>query len=148
MSFASSDELSKAEFDRAKMIQVLTNLVSNAVKFTPEKGRGSVIVQRRDSDWIISVSDTGMGIPKEELSKILDPFYRVNRPGKQIQGTGLGLAIVHKIVMMHGGTIEVESQVDQGTTFNIFLPLEFKSSPEPPSETVDKLLENTIATLS
>jgi signal transduction histidine kinase len=145
LSFASADDLSKAEFDRAKMIQVLTNLVSNAVKFTPEEGRISVNVRRRDSDWVISVSDTGMGIPKEALPKIFERFYRVNRRGKQIQGTGLGLAIVHKIVMMHGGRIEVESEVDQGTTFTVFLPLKAKSSPEPSSEKEDELLENAVA---
>lgn len=64
-----------------------------------------------------------MGIPKEALSKIFDRFYRVYRPGKQIQGTGLGLAIVKKIVTMNGGRIEVESEVDKGTTFTIVLPL-------------------------
>jgi signal transduction histidine kinase len=148
MSFVSSDDLSKAEFDRAKMIQVLTNLVSNAVKFTPEKGRASVIVQRRDVNWTISVSDTGMGIPKEELSKIFDPFYRANRRGEHIQGTGLGLAIVNKIIKLHGGRIEVESQIGQGTTFTIFLPLEFKKTQESSPETVDKLLEYTVATSS
>jgi signal transduction histidine kinase len=148
LSFASADDLSKAEFDRAKVIQVLTNLVSNAIKFIPEGGRASVDVQRRDADWVISVSDTGMGIPKEALPKIFERFYRVNRRGKQIQGTGLGLAIVHKIVMLHGGRIEVESQIDQGTTFTVFLPLEVKTSPEPPSETENELLENTIATPS
>jgi PAS domain S-box-containing protein len=136
--------LSQAEFDRAKIIQVLTNLVSNAIKFTPEEGQVSVNARQQDNNWVISVSDTGMGIPKEALPKIFDRFYRVNRPGKQIQGTGLGLAIVHKIVMLHGGTIEVESKVDHGTTFTIFLPLEVKSLPEQPSETVDEVLENTI----
>jgi signal transduction histidine kinase/FixJ family two-component response regulator len=145
MSFAFSDDLSKAKFDRAKIIQVLTNLVSNAVKFTPEKGRVSVIVQRRDSDWVISVSDTGMGIPKEELPKIFDPFYRINRPGQHVQGTGLGLAIVNKIVKLHNGLIEVESKVNHGTTFTIYLPLDIKSSSEPSSEKVDELLENIVA---
>jgi len=145
LSFASADDLSKAEFDQAKVIQVLTNLVSNAVKFTPEGGWVFVDAQRRDVDWVIRVSDTGMGIPKEALPKIFERFYRVNRQGKQIKGTGLGLAIVHKIVMMHGGRIEVESQVDQGTTFTVFLPLEAKSSPETSSEE-DELLENSIAT--
>jgi len=148
LSFTCADDLSKAEFDRAKVIQVLINLVSNAVKFTPEKGRVSVNVQRQDNNWVIIVSDTGMGIPREALPKIFDHFYRVNRPGKQIQGTGLGLAIVRKIVMLHGGTIEVESQVDQGTTFTVYLPLEVKSPPEPQSETLDKLLENTITSPS
>jgi signal transduction histidine kinase len=145
LSFTSADDLSNAEFDRAKVVQVFTNLVSNAVKFTPEGGRVSVDVQRRDIDWVIRVSDTGMGIPKEALPKIFERFYRVNRPGKHIKGTGLGLAIVHKIVMMHGGTIEVESEVDQGTTFTVILPLEAKSSPEPSPETADELIEETIA---
>jgi len=145
LSFASAEDLSKAEFDRAKVIQVLTNLVSNAVKFTPEGGLVSIDVRRRDDNWVISVSDTGMGIPKEALPKIFERFYRVNRRGKQIKGTGLGLAIVHKIVMMHGGTIEVESQVDHGTTFTISLPLNAKSSPETASEKEDELIENAIA---
>ena len=145
LSFASADDLSKAEFDRAKVVQVLTNLISNAVTFTPEGGRVSVDVRRRDTNWVIRVSDNGMGIPKEALPKIFERFYRVNRQGKQIKGTGLGLAIVHKIVMMHGGTIEVESQVDQGTTFTVFLPLKAKSSPEPSPETADELMENTVA---
>jgi signal transduction histidine kinase/response regulator of citrate/malate metabolism len=145
LSFASADDLSKAEFDRDKVIQALTNLVSNAVKFTPEAGRVSVDVQRRDVDWVIRVSDTGMGIPKEALPKIFERFYRVNRPGKDIKGMGLGLAIVHKIVMMHGGTIEVESQVDQGTTFTVLLPLKAKSSPEPSLETTEELMEETVA---
>jgi signal transduction histidine kinase len=145
LSFTSADDLSNAEFDRAKVVQVFTNLVSNAVKFTPEGGRVSVDVQRRDIDWVIRVSDTGMGIPKEALPKIFERFYRVNRPGKHIKGTGLGLAIVHKIVMLHGGTIEVESQVDQGTTFTIFLPLDVKSLPETSSEKEDELLENAVA---
>jgi signal transduction histidine kinase len=68
----------------------------------------------------------------------------VHRPGEQIQGTGLGLAIVKKIVMMHGGRIEVESEVDQGTTFTVFLPLAAKSMPEVPSEKMDELLEKTV----
>jgi len=145
LSFASADDLSKAEFDRAKVIQVLTNLVSNAVKFTPEGGLVSVDARRQDTDWVISISDNGMGIPKEALPKIFERFYRVTRRGKQIKGTGLGLAIVHKIVMLHGGRIEVESQVGQGTTFTIFLPLATKSSPESLSEKEDELIENAIA---
>jgi len=146
LTFTSAEKLPKAIFDRAKVIQVMTNLVGNAIKFTPEGGRVSVDIQRRDPDWLISVSDTGMGIPKEALPKIFERFYRVNRRGKQIKGTGLGLAIVHKIVMLHGGRIEVESEVDRGTTFTVLLPLEVKSPTESPPETEDKLLENTLST--
>jgi signal transduction histidine kinase/response regulator of citrate/malate metabolism len=117
------DNLPKASFDRDKIIQVLTNLVGNAIKFTPEHGRVSVAVRCQGEELVIRVSDTGMGIPKEALPKMFERFYRVSRPGEKIQGTGLGLAIVKKIVMMHNGRIEVESKVGQGTTFTVFLPL-------------------------
>jgi PAS domain S-box-containing protein len=145
LSFELAEDLPKAKFDRAKIIQVLTNLVSNAIKFTPEKGRVSVSIQHQNEKLIITVSDTGMGIPKEALPKIFERFYRVKRHGKQIQGTGLGLAIVHKIVMMHSGRIEVESEVDRGTTFTVFLPLDPKSLPDVPSEKKDEVLENAVA---
>ncbi|MBA7622747.1 Alkaline phosphatase synthesis sensor protein PhoR [subsurface metagenome] len=145
LSFELAEDLPKAKFDRAKIIQVLTNLVSNAIKFTPEKGRVSVSIQHQNEELIITVSDTGMGIPKEALPKIFERFYRIDRPGKQIQGTGLGLAIVHKIVMMHSGRIEVESEVARGTTFTIFLPLDPKSLPDVSSEKMDDVLEHTVA---
>ncbi len=109
--------------DRSKLQSMLTNLVNNAIKFTGEKGSVSLGARCRDGQLLITVSDTGLGIPKEALSKIFDRFYRVHRPGMQIQGTGLGLAIVKEIVMMHNGRIEVESQPDKGTTFTVSLPL-------------------------
>ena len=138
------EDLPKAKFDRSKIIQVLTNLISNAIKFTPENGLASVNVRHQNEELVISVHDTGMGIPKEALPKIFERFYRVNRSDKQIQGTGLGLAIVHKIIMMHGGRIEVESEVDQGTTFTVFLPINPKTVSADLSEKTDKILENTI----
>jgi signal transduction histidine kinase len=127
LSLELAEELSEAKFDRAKINQVLTNLVGNAIRFTPEKGKVSINVHLQNEELVISVSDTGIGIPKEALPKIFECFYRVNQRGKEIQGTGLGLAIVHKIVMMHNGRIEVESEVGQGTTFTVFLPLDLKS---------------------
>ena len=136
--------LPKAKFDRSKIIQVLTNLVSNAIKFTPEKGRVSVNVCHDNEELVISISDTGMGIPEEDLLRIFDRFYRVNRPGKEIQGTGLGLSIVKRIVMMHGGRIEVESEVNQGATFRVFLPLDYKPSPKVLPERADGHLENIL----
>jgi PAS domain S-box-containing protein len=140
-----ADDLSEAKFDRLKINQVLTNLIGNAIKFTPEKGRVSINVQRRNEELVISVGDTGIGIPKDALAKIFECFYTVNQRGKQIQGTGLGLAIVHKIVMMHGGRIEVESEVSQGTTFTLFLPLDCEPMQKlsPAKET--EILENSIA---
>ena len=86
-----------------------------------------------------------MGIPKEALPKIFERFYRVNRPGKEIQGTGLGLAIVHRIVMMHGGRVEVESEIDQGTTFTVFLPVNAKFPPKEASSEADEILEDSVA---
>jgi len=127
------DELPMLQADEGKIESVITNLVNNAIKFTPEHGDVAICVEVANGEMAVRVSDTGMGIPKEALSKIFDRFYRVNRPGKQIQGTGLGLSIVNKIVTMHDGRIEVESEMEQGTTFSIFLPLAVKSMPEVPS---------------
>ncbi len=138
------DNLPKARFDRDEIIQVLTNLVSNAIKFTPEQGNVSVCVQHQGEELVIRVSDTGIGIPRQALPKIFDRFYRVQQPGKQIHGTGLGLAIVKKIVMMQAGRIEVESEVDRGTIFTVFLPLDPRSLPETPSSEAEKILENII----
>jgi two-component system phosphate regulon sensor histidine kinase PhoR len=135
------DNLPKARFDSIKIIQVLTNLVGNSIKFTPKQGKVSVRVQCRDEELVISVSDTGMGIPKEALSRIFERFYCVHRPGKQVQGTGLGLAIVNKIVKMHSGRIEVESEVDHGTTVTVFLPLHIKRLPEVSPEEASSLSE-------
>ena len=144
LSIKLEDNLPRASFDRDKIIQVLMNLISNAIKFTPKEGKVSVTVQCQGEELVIRVSDTGVGIPREALPKIFERFYCVHRPGKQIQGTGLGLAIVKKIIMAHGGRIEVESEVDQGTTFSVFLPLAPKSMPEVPSEKMDELLEKTV----
>jgi signal transduction histidine kinase len=139
-----AEDLSVAKFDHAKINQVLTNLVSNAVKFTPENGRVSINVQRQNEELVISVSDTGIGIPKEALPKIFECFYRVEQHGKKIKGTGLGLAIVHKIVMMHNGRIEVASKVGQGTTFTVFLPLDPKPVQKLLPEKADEIVHSTI----
>jgi PAS domain S-box-containing protein len=118
-----SEELPELQADESKIESVLTNLLNNAVKFTPEGGQVSIGVEATNDEMVISVSDTGMGIPKEALSKIFERFSRVDRPGTSTQGSGLGLFIVHNIVTMHNGRIEVESKVDHGTTFTVFLPL-------------------------
>jgi len=118
-----SNELPQLPADESKIESVITNLINNAIKFTPENGRVSISVETANDQMSIRISDTGMGIPAEALPKIFNRFYRVYRPGKQIQGTGLGLSIVNKIVEMHNGRIEVESEVDRGTTFTVFIPL-------------------------
>ena len=84
-----------------------------------------------------------MGMPKEALPRIFDQFYQVHKPAQQIKGTGLGLAIVKKVVEVHSGRIEVESEVNQGTTFTIFLPLNKPEVQEMPVES-DELIESTL----
>ncbi len=138
------DNLPKARFDSDRIIQVITNLISNAVKFTPEDGQVAVCARKQGEDLVIQVRDTGMGMPREALPKIFDRFYRVHQPGQQIKGTGLGLAIVKKIVTVHGGRIEVESEVDKGTTFTVFLPLSYEPAENVLPEETDELLEDTV----
>jgi signal transduction histidine kinase len=139
------EHLPKATFDRDRIIQVLTNLVSNAIKFTPQAGQVRLSFQQQNDELVIRVSDTGIGIPKEALPKIFEQFYRVQQPGKEIKGTGLGLAIVKKIVILHGGRIEVESELDRGTTFSVFLPLTDGPPPQVLPEESDELLESRLA---
>lgn len=113
--------------DENKIHSMFTNLITNAIKFTPENGAITVSAKMRGDELVIKVSDTGMGIPQNDLNKIFGRFYRVHRPGKQIQGTGLGLAIVREIVLRHDGRIDVESEIDKGSTFTIYLPVSLQT---------------------
>ncbi|MCM8767759.1 MAG: ATP-binding protein [Candidatus Omnitrophica bacterium] len=106
--------------DRFKLGQAIINLVDNAIKFT-DKGKVEISVMRDEKYLIIKVEDTGIGIPKEELPKIFDKFY-VGEKKKSKSGTGLGLSIVKNIIELHNGRIEVESNLNQGTKFIIYLP--------------------------
>lgn len=130
LSIELEDNLPEAKFDRDRIVQVLINLLGNAIKYTPDGGRIFLKVWHRAEELVISVSDTGVGIPKNELPKIFRRFYRAEHQREEVQGTGLGLSIVRKIVNRHGGRIEVESEEGKGSTFTIFLPLEPKSEPE------------------
>jgi two-component system phosphate regulon sensor histidine kinase PhoR len=107
---------------------IFTNLISNAVKYTPEGGKVWVHLGEESGFVKANVSDTGIGIKKEDLPRIFDKFYRVkNIETRQIVGTGLGLSIVKSIVDAHLGSITVESEEGGGTTFTVSLPKE--SSP-------------------
>ncbi|MFC1763601.1 PAS domain S-box protein [Planctomycetota bacterium] len=140
------DRLPRATFDNDRIIQVLTNLISNAIKFTPADGEVRVVVEKAEDTYRIKICDTGMGIPQEALAKIFDRFYRVHRPGKEIKGTGLGLAIVKRIVDAHGGFIEVESELEKGTTFSLTMPFVQQDDEQDLSPTQDAMMEETIAT--
>ena len=103
--------------------QVLLNLVDNAVKYTGDEGRIRVQLRAEPPDAVLMVSDTGVGIAVEDLSRVFDRFYRVSGSDPRSRGTGLGLAIAKRIVEAHGGSIAVESRVGQGSTFTVRLPL-------------------------
>jgi signal transduction histidine kinase len=110
--------------DGARIKQVLLNLVGNAVKFTPEKGKIRVRANKDNGATQIEVSDTGPGIPAEDQERIFLEFQQVGRDAGKPQGTGLGLALAKKFVEMHGGKIWVESEVGKGSKFTFTLPLQ------------------------
>ena len=106
------------------MAQVLGNLVSNALRHTPEGGQITLSAQRRANDVRLTVQDNGEGIPAEALLRIFDRFYRGDASRQQQAGeSGLGLAIAKSVVELHGGTIAAESELGGGTTFTIVLPV-------------------------
>ena len=111
--------------DGDRLAQVFTNLVDNALKFTPKGGSISLSAVVVNSEMQITVSDTGAGIPPQSLAHIFDRFYQADpaRRGGEKHGAGLGLAIAHEIVQAHGGRINVRSRLGEGTSFDVFLPL-------------------------
>jgi two-component system phosphate regulon sensor histidine kinase PhoR len=111
--------------DADKLTEVLINLIDNAIKYTPDGGRITVEARQGASAVEIAVSDTGIGIPSKEISRIFERFYRVDRARfREIGGTGLGLSIVKHIVEAHGGKMAVESRVGKGSRFVVSLPKE------------------------
>lgn len=120
----SSDGKVTAWADRDKIAQVLTNLIGNALKFTPAGGKITVAVECNSAGWpVISIADTGPGVSPEEKHRIFDEFYQITRPGeKKTHGVGLGLAIAKKLVEMHGGQIWVASELGKGSIFYFSLP--------------------------
>ena len=111
--------------DRSQIERVFINLLGNAVKFTPEKGKITIKAHKEDGFVQIDIKDAGIGIPPEALSKIFDEFYRVDNPvNQEVKGTGLGLSLVKNIVKAHKGKIWVESKLGQGSTFSFTLPIE------------------------
>jgi signal transduction histidine kinase len=110
--------------DERKIKQVLLNLLSNALKFTPEGGRIAVRGKRSDAAVEVAVSDTGVGIAAEDQAAVFEEFRQVGAAAPKAEGTGLGLAISRKFVELHGGRIELQSVVGAGSTFTVTLPLE------------------------
>ena len=111
--------------DRARLQEALYNLLDNAVKYSLEHGEIRLMARRRDEQIVLSVSDNGIGISKEDLPRIFERFYRVDkaRSTESIYGTGLGLAIVKHVAQLHGGRVEAESEINKGTTIRVVLPI-------------------------
>jgi len=109
--------------NKQNMEEVLSNLIANAINYTPEKGEISVSARPGKHHLCISISDTGFGIAEEDLDRIFDRFYRIkNEETRYVIGTGLGLSIVKSIVEAHDGMIQVESKPDHGSTFYVYIP--------------------------
>ncbi|HEX9507924.1 MAG TPA: ATP-binding protein, partial [Myxococcales bacterium] len=118
------EDLPDVFIDPIRMKQVLYNLLANGIKFTPEGGVVGLTVHLEASQLHLSVDDTGIGIPADQLSRLFQPFEQIgNRAGGEHEGTGLGLALTKSLVELHGGSISVRSEVGKGSSFQVTLPL-------------------------
>ncbi len=123
LTLAIADGLPRVQADRRSMEEVFTNLVSNAINYSPDGGEVKIAAVSHGDYLEILVQDQGIGIEPEELPKIFDKFYRVKSPQtRQVIGTGLGLSLVKGLIEVHRGTVDVESEVGAGTTFRVKLP--------------------------
>jgi len=110
--------------DKVRLRQLFLNIIDNAIKYTPERGSVFLELQQSNGTAIISIRDTGIGIPKEEIPKIFDRFYRVDKArSRAMGGSGLGLSISKWIADAHGGRIDVQSEPQKGSTFTVYLPI-------------------------
>lgn len=119
-----ADMLPRVYVDQDKIEQVLDNLISNAIKYTPEEGAIAIVAERKEDGTVeVSIADSGIGIPKQDLGRIFERFYRVDKArSRRLGGTGLGLSISQEIVQAHGGTIAIYSVYKKGTIVSFTLP--------------------------
>lgn len=120
-----SDEAVPIYADRGKIQQVIINLLTNAIKYTPENGNIRISAQVVDKNAIFQIQDSGIGIPKEDIKRIFERFYRVDKGRSRAQGgTGLGLSIAHNIIKQHKGSIKVSSELEKGSIFTVYFPVD------------------------
>ena len=125
-----ADDLPMVEADGDALIQALLNLLSNAMKFSGESREIDLRVRQEGSEVLLQVSDRGRGIPHEDREAIFEDFYRTaEAEADGIPGTGLGLSLVAHVAQAHGGRVQVDSEVDRGSTFTLRIPLEPASTP-------------------
>jgi two-component system phosphate regulon sensor histidine kinase PhoR len=114
--------------DKDRLTQILVNVIDNAVKFTPEFGSVFIENEQKDNYAVLTITDTGIGIPKEEVQRLGERFYRVDRSrSRDLGGTGLGLSIVKHLMIAHGGRMEIESQLGRGTKVSLYFPLKYSN---------------------
>ena len=123
--FRSNVDQLMMDYDEDKFLKIISNLLSNALKFTPKGGKVQLLVERIPADAVIviKVSDTGVGIPKDQIQRIFERFYQSDATSHFNSGTGIGLSLTRELVKLFGGTIEVESQEGMGSTFSVALPI-------------------------
>lgn len=113
--------------DRDRLSQIFVNVLDNAIKFTPEGGKVAVGAEEKDGYVVVIIEDTGTGIPREEIQRLGERFYRVDKTrSRELGGTGLGLSIVKHLMLAHGGKMEIESQLGRGTKVSLFFPMQKK----------------------
>jgi signal transduction histidine kinase len=134
----SPEGLPLLDADRDKIKQVFLNLLSNAIKYNRPNGTVMLRAEVKESEMILYVQDTGLGIPDESVPHLFEKFYRVREHENRAAGTGLGLSICKQIIYGHGGRMEVKSKIGVGTVFSLFLPRNSKTQPR-----TDDIAENT-----
>lgn len=113
--------------DPGRILQVINNVLSNAVKYSPEGAQIKVSMGEEEKNVVICIEDTGMGIPEEDIRKVFERFYRVDKArSRALGGTGLGLAIAKEIMELHGGKIELESVYEEGTKVKLYFPMDLR----------------------
>jgi two-component system phosphate regulon sensor histidine kinase PhoR len=123
LEYAPNGNLPGVAGDPDYLERAVSNLVDNAIKYTPEGGRIRVSAKSAGSEVLIEVADSGIGIPPEDVPRVFERFYRVDKSrSREMGGTGLGLSIVKHVVHVHGGSVDVESAVGKGSTFRVRLP--------------------------
>jgi two-component system phosphate regulon sensor histidine kinase PhoR len=117
------ENIDQIKADKDKLTQIFVNVLDNAVKFTPESGNIVIKTDEAGAYTVVSISDTGIGVPKDEIQRLGERFYRVDRSrSRDLGGTGLGLSIVKHLMLAHEGRIEIESQLGRGTKVSLFFP--------------------------